>query len=1340
MKHSITRCGNALRSAVQGSAVERTTAGARRAECAHRKNQGRAKARAVARRRARRATTLRTAHAAIAAVLMVLAVSCAWLATGVLSPRSHAQDTHPGSGPHASAETESSGAVSETPAMPEARASETSAVPDDHDGSGSLPDASAHDMPSSDSPEAGFAVRARMEGMGRPTGPVVFRGHRTVAFGKDGSRAALRITISVSGEDDGMVARPSVVRLHVPAPQDAEGNALGTGMAMEGNLDWGPEQSEDGDTEEVEDSENAGRTSGYGGTDGVGAAGDTDGTRRGLGTASFCVRGEGMYLLSEFTVQLVNLHGETTTYPLSQALAGSGKVPEYETVILDQGDTPGRGLKIDVAAVHDAASGAPDATVSGGASQLGEGSAAPGEYATTAGVPDASGDPDEDLRYFSTRVAFGVTVTDRWFAFHRAVEESRHGDGDSGSSESPALSAAFAESIRSVSDASDPRVVSDWSVGCAGNGWDRIMPESVGGEDAKDSVATISTDAHGIADVGAGDVDGEEQPDATVAGEGRAASWHAQCIVGESMAADGKQTLAEGTYRYMASYQGLLGFREAVAACHDTREGVSSCEFVIDATPPAFGNTRIEGAYEHLDSWLRVRPGFRIEVGGITDGGSGVAQASLECVEAQPCAADGVTVRLQSDGREKVPEVPGEASSETGAHGEAAGTTRDAHAAVSVEFPSAAGRWEASRIVLSVRDHAGNRMIVPLSEALGKAEGGSLTGVSTIVMEQEAPSASVTYQGCESSAALCPHGASVTVRIDDVAMEAVQWFDPGRVIGTVRVDGRVVRSILARDLQLVTRPDAMAAAPRVTMSADAVAGTYSFFAGSDGFWEIDAWAVSMRCGPHTTTKTSHVGFTVDMTAPRLGMTMESTGAEGYFTGGVQVSLECVERNAHNGIARLVVEGRDASGNPVRETPGVSWRYMGDCRWVAAYSWHREGRYSMRLEAVDDAGNQASNATLPSFVLDSTQPRICIDGIEESHAYSGKVAISIHIEEPLLDGGVDWSLSGVRRGMVHPVVDAKASEGGMTLTLGEFSYDRSCDDVYDLKVSATDKAGNAADSHVSFSVNRFGSTYAFPHATQRAQGAYLREAEDVEIDEINVSGIVPDSVRIRVARGEAVRSLAEGEYRRLPGDAGGWSMTRYVVPADVFAEDGWYRVLVSSTDAAGNHSDNARLGAKEGDAADASAELAFAVDSTPPQVHVGTTGSVHMHDAMAMDHAELIVDGATTRRWDDDSGDGAMADLPADGRYHDVRIIAVDKAGNTADANARVQTMRGGWALSAGMGSPAGGLAEGKTSNARLLVAPLCVGIIVPICAFVANRVMRRALHIRRHARASRGRE
>lgn len=310
----------------------------------------------------------------------------------------------------------------------------------------------------------------------------------------------------------------------------------------------------------------------------------------------------------------------------------------------------------------------------------------------------------------------------------------------------------------------------------------------------------------------------------------------------------------------------------------------------------------------------------------------------------------------------------------------------------------------------------------------------------------------------------------------------------------------------------------------------------------------------------------------------------------------------------------------------------------------------------------------------------------------------------------------------------PSHDVSRTDAGMNVTFRDFARQPGTDDVYTLTATATDAAGNATEASTTFSVNRFGSTYAFAEGTQRLRGTYLPQARDVEIREFNVSGLKPGESRITVVHNDRTETLASDEFDTRTDTEDGYRRTTYTIPARRFAGDGFYRVLVRSVDLAGNVSENTMEG-KDADRRE-SAEVSFAVDSTAPTVSVpglasgatytGGTGraiAIDAKDNLGVDHAELRIDGRVVREWNGDTSLGEMPryELKADGIAHDVTVSVADKAGNQTSATYDAVTV--------------GAAAE----HGRLPVIPCVIGLMSAAGA-VAVAAIRRRRTVGRHAR------
>ena len=149
--------------------------------------------------------------------------------------------------------------------------------------------------------------------------------------------------------------------------------------------------------------------------------------------------------------------------------------------------------------------------------------------------------------------------------------------------------------------------------------------------------------------------------------------------------------------------------------------------------------------------------------------------------------------------------------------------------------------------------------------------------------------------------------------------------------------------------------------------------------------------------------------------------------------------------------------------------------------------------------------------------------------------------------------------------------------------------------YTLTATLTDKAGNTTEKTITFSANRFGSTYGFEKATEILNGSYVQKAEDVVVTETNANEL--KNIKITLFKNSETIVLKEGVDFKIDvkGGNGQWYEYTYTVFAKNFADDGVYRLTFHSEDAAGNIAENT-LDTKD-------MEIGFGVDKTKPNVVV-----------------------------------------------------------------------------------------------------------------------------------------
>ena len=324
----------------------------------------------------------------------------------------------------------------------------------------------------------------------------------------------------------------------------------------------------------------------------------------------------------------------------------------------------------------------------------------------------------------------------------------------------------------------------------------------------------------------------------------------------------------------------------------------------------------------------------------------------------------------------------------------------------------------------------------------------------------------------------------------------------------------------------------------------------------------------------------------------------------------------------------------------------------------------------------------------------------------------------------------YALVGDRRGKVKSAdMDPEEHEedNARTVDIPDFKRKVATDDVYTLTATSEDMAGNSTSVSKTFSVNRFGSTYLFSAGTSSIRGAYLKKAVPVAVTELNVSGIDWGKSAIRLAKDGSIHAVPGSDYRIVDDSDNGWSKRTYEIPARVFNGDGYYRLMLTSTDRAGNLSENTmqhKDAKRKGDAS-----VNFAVDSQAPtasalgvasnRVYYGQRHSVGIDakDNMKVRSARIDVDDRTQGRW---SGDELLRgtqsiDLPADAHEHTVTVRTEDAAGNISSTTYQGVVVASDWW-------------QYIRENGLLFVLVICLGILMVLAALILA-----ALIVRRHA-------
>ena len=452
--------------------------------------------------------------------------------------------------------------------------------------------------------------------------------------------------------------------------------------------------------------------------------------------------------------------------------------------------------------------------------------------------------------------------------------------------------------------------------------------------------------------------------------------------------------------------------------------------------------------------------------------------------------------------------------------------------------------------------------------------------------------------------------------------------------------------------------------------------TYS----SDGDYTFDISCTDMagNAGSEPTFASGTVApteFTIDLTDPVITVSYDSQSDNGYYDDTRTATITINEHNFNADDVNITIVATDDS--VAIDAPSASqWSTRGDVH-TATIVYSSDAKYTFSIAYTDDAGNEAQGIENEVFYVDKTAPELSISGVENQSANSGEVAPIIEFADTNIDfDSVEITLSGANRGdNLELIGDYSDIHNGQIFNFENFAETEENDDIYTLSVSLSDYAGNTSEATITFSVNRFGSTYALSEGTKNLIGSYVTDPEDIVITEVNANEL--SEITVTLFKNNSTLELVEGEDYSVSfeGGDGQWYKYTYTIFAENFTDDGVYRINVHSKDKAGNVAENT-LDTK-------ATEISFGVDKTPPNVVVANTESgetyakeshtvlMNIDDNLKLASVTVYLDGEEYAVW---TGAELEAIVAENGEFsfevsgdstkaHNVEIVSLDSAGN-----------------------------------------------------------------------------
>ncbi len=419
-------------------------------------------------------------------------------------------------------------------------------------------------------------------------------------------------------------------------------------------------------------------------------------------------------------------------------------------------------------------------------------------------------------------------------------------------------------------------------------------------------------------------------------------------------------------------------------------------------------------------------------------------------------------------------------------------------------------------------------------------------------------------------------------------------------------------------------------------------------------------------------------FTIDKTNPKIEVSYDSNNAHNgeYYNTARRATVTITE---HNFDPERVDAGITAveNGQNVGAPEISGWTNNGDVH-TATISYAKDAKYTFNISAIDMAGNEAENFAEQSFYVDQTEPVLEINGVEDLSANAGDVIPVVTYSDDNFDANaLNIKLTGANRKEVQLDGSYANTATGGTFTFKNFAKTQDVDDIYTLSATMTDKAGNEVSKEITFSVNRFGSTYDFNDQTDSMNGNFVQAADDVVVVETNPTPL--SDIKVTLFQNNETTVLAEGTDYDLSttGGNGQWYHYTYTVHKSVFEKDGVYKLVLHSKDGAENISENI-LESKD-------AEISFGVDKTAPNIVVANLESkktyavdnmtviMSANDNLKLTDVTVYLDDKMEKEWKDSAleemidQDGELQfDIPGtSNKAHTVKIVCHDAAGNEA---------------------------------------------------------------------------
>ena len=287
------------------------------------------------------------------------------------------------------------------------------------------------------------------------------------------------------------------------------------------------------------------------------------------------------------------------------------------------------------------------------------------------------------------------------------------------------------------------------------------------------------------------------------------------------------------------------------------------------------------------------------------------------------------------------------------------------------------------------------------------------------------------------------------------------------------------------------------------------------------------------------SETETIFCRVDDSAPAADIKVSGTSSSGgsLFSSSTAYAAITVPEDTVSGLSRIryrILSGTlntDTVGAFLQGTQKLSttseWKTAGQDTGVRLSG---QGIYAVEAEVSDQVGNTSLTRS-QAVVIDASLPDIKITGVENGSANASAVRIRVSCTDPsYLPGSLKAEMKADFGGKIPDFALSEDTPGEATLSFEDFPRQKEADAVYHLSVKASDQAGNHAGKQISFSVNRYGSSYSLAAQTaQNLKTFYHTQPFDVTFLETNLDQVGDARILLRTA--EKLEELRSGSGGR-----------------------------------------------------------------------------------------------------------------------------------------------------------------------------------------------------------------